>query len=133
MATAAERRARGQQGPQALEQLHGAEVVDRHQQRRGPVGHARDTGAGHEALQGSPAAVGDLGDGRGPTLRGAEVGVDLGALQVDPDHRVSVSTQSRRRGGPDAGAGTGDGDGAHGDQPRSAMASTRRSVLAWPS
>ncbi|MET0825030.1 MAG: hypothetical protein ABWZ89_00790, partial [Acidimicrobiales bacterium] len=85
----------GQQGSETLEQLDGAEVVDRHERRPGAVRHARHPGARDEALECAVAAVGDGGDGRGPTLGGGEVGDDLGALQVDPDDGVPVGAQAR--------------------------------------
>ena len=106
--------AAGEERPEPGEQLDGAEVVDRDQQRRRPLRQTGQPGEGHEPVERATRELADARDGLGATLGGAEVGLHLGVLHVDADDPVAGGGQALGERGPHPRTGSRDRDGPHG-------------------
>ncbi len=90
-------RTRRQHRAQPCEQFHGAEVVDRDQHRRRPIGQAGEARAGHEPVECAVTQRDDARDRVVPPVGVAEIGLDLRVVQVDADHAVPAPGEPRRR------------------------------------
>ncbi len=90
----------GQRRQQAVEHLHGPEVVGPHDGVDRPdVGP--DTGARHQAVEAAPGLAGHPVDGGRPPRRRGQVGDDVGVVEIDPDHpgtgRLELAGRRRHR------------------------------------
>ncbi|MEV0920078.1 hypothetical protein AB0I93_38300 [Streptomyces sp. NPDC049967] len=97
---------RGECGPQRRQEPGGAEVVDG-DHRGSRYGGA---GAGDDRVHHAAGLLLGRRGGGGAAFGGGQVGVDLAAAQVHPDHPVAPGAESCGEGRSDPGSGSGDDD-----------------------
>jgi hypothetical protein len=99
---------------QPLDERDRAEVVHRDQQGRVDPGEPGDAGAGHDTVDSVRRQLADAAYRLSATGGGRQVGVHVGAVQVDAEDTVTVTGQASGGGGADPGSGATDDVGVHG-------------------